>query len=276
MPELPDVEWTRGRLQKWMRGASITSARSDDARVLRPRAPAVVMRSLVGRRIESVSRRGKWLRIELDHGVYVFSHLGMTGEWVERSTEEPTLRAERVRLDLRRADGRAASVRYLDARRFGRLLVAREDILEWRELGPDPLADGLRVSALRAAFARRRRAVKETLMDQTVLAGVGNILATEALFYARIDPRSRSDALSEAQVGAVVRGLRKAIRKELATRERAGDEGWTDVFEVYGRKGQACRRCETPLEHIVLGGRGTTFCRKCQVRRNSRVVETGA
>jgi formamidopyrimidine-DNA glycosylase len=109
--------------------------------------------------------------------------------------------------------------------------------------------------------------VKEALMDQTLLAGIGNILATEGLWHAKLDPRSRSDGLTPKDVAHVVRGLRTAIRRQLASREKAGDGEPKDVFAAYGREGEPCRRDGNPLSRIVLGGRGTTFCEQCQVRR---------
>jgi formamidopyrimidine-DNA glycosylase len=269
MPELPDVELARRRLRSWMGGATITAARSTDRRILRPHSPATLGAALRGRTVRGVSRRGKWLRIELDDGRRLFSHLGMTGDWVRRAPEAPAHASERVRIDVVRAGGRRSSVRYVDTRRFGRLIVAREDIPEWRELGPDPLADGIDTRSLAESLGRSRRAVKAALMDQTVLAGVGNILATEALWRARIDPRSRSDALSRGDVGKIVQGLSAEIRKELAARRPAGDDARDESFFAYGRAGQACPRCEASLVRVVTGGRTTTFCPRCQLRRTS-------
>lgn len=270
MPELPDVEWARARLRRWMRGATITAARSADRRILRPQAPAAFGRALDGRRVRDVSRRGKWLRIELDGGVLLFSHLGMTGGFARRDPAAPALAAERARFDLAPARGKPSSVRYVDARRFGRLIVAERDIPEWTDLGPDPLADGIDSRRLAQTLGRRRLPVKVALLDQSTLAGVGNILAIEALWRARIDPRSRSDALAAADVGRIGRALQAVIRHELAERERGGDDEVDErahAFDVYGRAGEPCPRCGTVLVAIVLGGRGTTFCPGCQVRR---------
>jgi formamidopyrimidine-DNA glycosylase len=107
-------------------------------------------------------------------------------------------------------------------------------------------------------------------MDQTILAGLGNILVTEALWRARIDPRSRGDALSRADVVELARALGSELRRELAVREAAKDGEWEDVFSVYGRTGQPCPRCGAPIRRIVLSGRGTTFCPRCQARRGRR------
>jgi formamidopyrimidine-DNA glycosylase len=261
MPELVDVEIARRNLQRWMGGATIVGVDATDAYVLRPSSPASFRRALVGRTVRAVGRRGKWLRLELDGGTFLFSHLGMTGDWVERTPEASELRSERARFELVRG-GSKAGVSYVDPRRFGRLVAARRDIPEWSALGPDPLADGLSVGTLAARLARSRRAVKEVLMDQEALAGIGNILATEALWIARIDPRSRSDALSPADVNGLLRGLRSVIRLEL--RHKPAGES---PLRVYGRAGQPCPRCGRRLTRITLGGRTTALCPGCQQRR---------
>lgn len=264
MPELPDVELTRRDLRRWLVGAVVAAAGTDDARLSRPASPRAFVQSLVGRRFERVERRGKWLRLELDDGTRVFSHLGMTGSWVRAGVGAPPERFERARIDVTQR-GRALSVRYVDSRRFGRLLAVREDIADWTALGPDPLDDGIDLQRLSALFAKGRRTVKEIVMDQRVLAGVGNILATDGLWIARIDPRSPGRALHlPADARAIGRGLRRAIERELADRKRYTDSA---SFFVYGRAGQPCPRCKTPLSSVVLGGRTTVFCRGCQVRR---------
>jgi formamidopyrimidine-DNA glycosylase len=267
MPELPDVEKVRRDLDAWTRGAKIVAAHSADRRILRPRAPSAFGRALVGKTVRDVARRGKWLRIELDDGTRLFSHLGMTGWWVasdDAIAEAP--RFERARIDLSRRAERS-SIRYVDSRRFGRLIVSKEDIPEWRELGPDPLANGIDLRAFGATLAKRRRSIKDVLMDQTVLAGIGNILATEALWHARIDPRSRASALSASDAKAIVRGLRTAIDRELAARDVPTGADWRDVFFAYGHTGDPCPRDRTPFVRVVQAGRTTTFCKRCQIRR---------
>jgi formamidopyrimidine-DNA glycosylase len=251
MPELPEVEHARRGLERWLAGHAVTRAFS---------------RTLVGRRVLSVARRGKWLRLTLSDGVLLFSHLGMTGRWLRRAADDPPERWERARVDV---DG--ASARYVDPRRFGRLVVSRKELPAWGALGPDPLTEGVDTRAMGRALARRSRTVKEALMDQSLLAGVGNILATEALWTARIDPRSRTDALSPRDVSAIARGLRAAIARGLALQE--GDEPSYvqdaragNPFRIYGRAGQPCPRCRTVMKRFVLGGRGTTFCPDCQRR----------
>jgi formamidopyrimidine-DNA glycosylase len=270
MPELPDVEITRRDLKRWLLGAEVTAAATDDARLARPGSPAAFARALVGRTFARVERRGKWLRLELDDGGKVFSHLGMTGGWARVAVGAPAVRFERARIDVV-LRGRASSVRYADARRFGRLVTARRDIADWSELGPDPFDDGIDLADFAEALAKGRRAVKENVMDQRVLAGVGNILATDGLWLARIDPRSPGDALSAADARAIADGLRRAIERELADRKRYTD-AHADAFFVYGRGGEPCPRCRTLLSSVVLGGRTTVFCAGCQVRRRRKAA----
>src|SRR5258706_900989 len=127
MPELPDVEFARRRLQGALVGATIAAAHSEDRRLLRPQSPRALARVLVGREVREIGRRGKWLRILLDDGGRLFSHLGMTGWWVERGVDAPKERSERARIDVTGGDGASRSIRYLDSRRFGRLIVAKDD-----------------------------------------------------------------------------------------------------------------------------------------------------
>ncbi len=266
MPELPDVEMTRRDLKRWLVGAIVTAADTGDARVSRPALPRAFAHALVGGTFERVERRGKWLRLAIDDGGKVFSHLGMTGGWVRVTIGAPLVRFERARIDVA-LRGRAYSVRYADARRFGRLLAVREDIADWNALGPDLLADDIDVGRFSEALKRGRRAVKEIVMDQRVFAGVGNILATEGLWIARIDPRSPGNTLLlPASARAIARGLRRAIARELANRKQYTD-GRADSFFVYGRAGLPCPRCGTRLSKVVLGGRTTAFCGECQVGR---------
>jgi formamidopyrimidine-DNA glycosylase len=264
VPELPEVEFVRRRLVRWLKGARIVGAWAGDRMVVKGTAKSFAER-LSGRTVTGLGRRGKWLRIELDDGTLLFGHLGMTGDF--RRDGEPRFERARLLVELR---GKRAVVRYVDARRLGRLVVATEDIPTWTKLGPDPLLEGIDPAALSAKLARRaRRTVKEVLMDQTVLAGVGNIQAIEALWKARIDPRTLASALSTEHVAAIVAGLHWTIERTLADLAK-GDDGEKNPFMIYGRKGTPCPRCKTLLARIELGGRTTTFCPGCQERIKAR------
>ncbi len=270
MPELPDVEFVKRRLTDVLSGSKVTAASSTDRYVLRPQSARVFSGALVGHVVRDIGRRGKWLRVVLDDGKRLFSHLGMTGWWVERDPGDRKEPSERARIDVAGPNGQLRSLRYLDSRRFGRLIIADEDIPEWRALGPDPLVEGIEIERLSNALGRSRRAVKDAVMDQSILAGIGNILATEALWHARIDPRSASDALSRADLHDLARGLETELRRELSVRRRARGDEWKDDFVVYGRMGQPCPRCGSRLARVIIAGRTTTFCKRCQRLRRHR------
>jgi len=272
VPELPEVEHARRTLEQWLGGAHIDTVHVHDARILDDGVtPARVVRALEGRRVMALERRGKWLRIVLDSGS-VFSHLGMTGKWVRCEVGDETLRFEKVRLDVTARARKRRSVRYLDPRMFGRFVVLKEsdaDLPVWSELGPDPLVDGIDVAALHAKLAKRKLAIKPTLLDQKVLAGVGNIVATEALFVARIDPRRPACELSRAEVGKLARGILRGIEETLAMQEGetiqyVEEPGAPNPFIIYGHEGEPCPRCKRPLAKMVLAGRGTVLCAHCQ------------
>jgi formamidopyrimidine-DNA glycosylase len=270
MPELPEVEHARGQLQRWLRSATIQGVVLLDARILDTKVtPRSVKLALEGRRVRGVDRRGKWLRLRLDEGV-LFSHLGMTGKWVATSEDQPAPRFAKVAFTAVRR-GVRRRVTYVDPRLFGRFVVASADIGAWSELGPDPIHDGIDVARLHARLAKRKGPIKPALLDQRLLAGVGNIQATEGLFFARIDPRRACDALERREVSAIARGVLRSIRATME--DQAADEGLRylgegrDVenpFHVYGRRGEPCPRCSAPLQSIVQAARTTTFCAACQ------------
>lgn len=283
MPELPEVEIARRHLSRWIGGATVVRAVAPDAGGILDGSPAAFASALAKHVVKKVERRGKWLRLELakkaEKGaerVLLFSHLGMTGKWVKRDATAPDERWERARIDVEKA-GKKSSVRYVDPRRFGRMAVSRSDIASWSDLGPDPLADGIDVKRLVEKLGRRKLSVKEVLMDQSVLAGVGNIQATEALWRAKIDPRSRADALTPADVRTIARGIEWSIARTLADAEKHGDEiGYVsdadgdNPFTAYGRKGERCPRCRDLFIRYDLGGRTTTSCPGCQMKRATK------
>lgn len=277
MPELPEVEFAKRKLGRWAIGRRIERARVDPKGryVFRPARPAQVERALAGERFEKVERVGKNLLITLAGSGRkgVLSHLGMTGKWARRAASEPAPRFSRLRLEL--DDGSA--LHYCDSRLFGRFRLvpgARfEELPEVRALGPDPLDEGIDPRRLAAQLARRRVAVKPTLMDQRILAGVGNIQASEALWRAKIDPRRRADRVTLAEARRIAKGVLDTIRATLRA-QGDGDEityveepGGGNPFSVYGRKGEPCRRCRKGrIERVVQAGRSTYFCPACQSR----------
>lgn len=266
MPELPEVESVRRQLEPALAGRTVVDAWADPI----PSVPREFMGldRLPGRTIARVFRRGKFLIAPLDQRLELIMHLGMTGQLGFDRLGDPYVRA-RLRLD----DARTLTFR--DVRRFGRMAVVDEGDYEaiptLALLGPEPLSDEFDVHAFAAALARTKAPVKPFLMSQRAVAGVGNIYADEALWLARIHPASRRVGPRRAARlhGAVREVLAAAVEREGTTfRDYVkfdGEPGRNASFLIaYGRAGLPCPRCATPLKKIVLGGRGTTFCPRCQ------------
>jgi formamidopyrimidine-DNA glycosylase len=271
MPELPEVETVRRRLEPHLAGRTLREVEVLDFRLTAPEPPEAVAARLTGRRIESLGRRGKYLLLELDDDAALVVHLRMTGNvlWLSGPPEVPPpfLRA-RALLD----DG--SYVGYTDIRRFGTWRVAEDGAEAWLagKLGPEPLGAWMAADLARA-LAGRKAPVKAALLDQRVVAGVGNIYADEALFAARIHPASPAGRLSRPRIGrlrdSVVEALEAGIRAQGASIRdfRTPDGGYgaaQERFLAYGRGGEPCVNCGTPLRRTVIAQRGTVYCPRCQ------------
>ncbi|MDQ3958203.1 MAG: bifunctional DNA-formamidopyrimidine glycosylase/DNA-(apurinic or apyrimidinic site) lyase [Actinomycetota bacterium] len=265
MPELPEVESVRRQLDPELASRRAVSVWADPHPAIPREFQNVDL--LEGRTIRSVGRRGKFLVAPLDMDLELVMHLGMTGSF-RFDVQDPYARAT-VDLD----DGRRLVFR--DVRRFGRMAVVPagdyRDLPTLAKLGPEPLSDDFDPEAFAAVLRRTNAPVKPFLLSQRPVAGVGNIYADEALWLARIHPRSRSVGRERALAlhGAIRDVLRGAIEREGTTfsdyRMVNGESGRNaDFLIAYGRAGMPCPRCATPLRKIVLGGRGTTYCPKCQ------------
>ena len=274
MPELPEVETIRSRLAPALAGRRFERVEIADPRLTRPVPPDAVADALEGERVADVRRRGKYLVVVFESGRHLLVHLRMTGNVLHPAPEgrkdDPHVRAV-VRLD----DG--SDVLYRDVRRFGTWDLLEPGELDAyfaaRRLGVEPLGRSFTVATLARALAGRKASVKAALLDQRAAAGIGNIYADEALWYARIHPLAPAGKLSEEQVAALREGVRKAlhlgIRRQGATlRDFRGADGsrgsMQDEFRVYGRDGEPCERCGTPIVKTRVAGRGTWFCPVCQ------------
>ncbi|MDQ4096020.1 MAG: bifunctional DNA-formamidopyrimidine glycosylase/DNA-(apurinic or apyrimidinic site) lyase [Actinomycetota bacterium] len=265
MPELPEVESVRRQLDPELSGRRVVDAWWDPHAAI-PRQFVDVGRA-VGRTIERVGRRGKFLIAPLDADLELIMHLGMTGSF-RFDLDDPYVRAT-LMLD----DGRVLAFR--DVRRFGRMAVVDAGdygaIPTLALLGPEPLSDEFDPHVFAAVLARTKAPVKPYLMSQRPVAGVGNIYADEALWLARIHPGSRrvGKARAFALHAAIREVLSAAIGREGTTfrdyQMVNGASGRNASFlAAYGRGGQPCPRCGTPLKKVVMGGRGTTYCPVCQ------------
>jgi len=282
VPELPEVEITARNLRRWGEGRRIERVRTDAraARIFRPGDRAAFARAMAGARFVRVDRRGKHLLVTLEdrrgRPLGLWSHLGMTGKWVRRAANDPAPPHSRARLDL--DDGHA--LHYLDPRLFGRLrTVAGADfaaVPDIGALGPDPVHDGIDPDRLGDRLRATRRAVKVALLDQSVLAGVGNIHASESLFAARIDPRRRGGSLSAEEVRRIARAIAVSLRRGIESQEGpeiayVEEPGAENPFRVYAREGERCPRCRAhDIRRIVQAQRSTFFCPGCQGVRRAR------
>ena len=270
MPELPEVEHAARQLRAWMEGRRVVKAAAERCRVLRGQSPQRFASALAGRTLQSVERRGKYLLLAFDRDVGLLAHLGMTGKLVlrRRGEKAPYSRA-RFELD----DGQAVHLR--DPRKFGRLTLASANGLAAlpaiASLGPDAWEEPPTLQSLAGRFARTRRPVKVALMDQTVLAGLGNIQVAEALFRAGLDPRRPAHLLRAEELGRLAAAIRESLAYTLARLTPVqGDlayveePGTANPFLVYGRVGEPCPRCGQRLRSIVQGARTTHYCARCQ------------
>ncbi len=273
MPELPEVETVRARLEPALVGRRFDSVEILDSRLTRPVDPAEVAAEIEGERVAAIGRRGKYLIFRFESGLVLLVHLRMTGSFVRThngaSAEDAHTRAV-VRLD----DG--SDVTYRDVRRFGTWQVLRLDELDTyfaARLGEEPMERAFSTRKLAARLEGRRAPIKAALLDQRTLAGMGNIYADEALWRARIDPRRPAGELSEAELTTLHRAIRRALEAGIARqgatlrdyRTPEGRRGRMQLeFKVYGRDGEPCLRCGAPIEKTRLGGRGTWYCPACQ------------
>jgi formamidopyrimidine-DNA glycosylase len=273
VPELPEVETVRTRLAPDVEGRTIVRARVDDIRLVRPELPESVAGALTGATIERVDRRGKYLLLRLASGETLAVHLRMTGNLLRRMAGDEAPRFVRAELEL--DDG--SLVAYTDIRRFGtwellRDIVVADEFIEQR-LGPEPFSEGFTPAFLYAALHRREAPVKSVLLDQRVVAGLGNIYADEALWAAKIHPEVPASRLRRPDVerlhGAIRAALTAGIEAQGASirdyRMPDGGHGSAqERFAVYGRTGLPCPRCGTPIRRLVVGQRGTHICPHCQ------------
>ena len=274
MPELPEVETIRARLAPRLEGRRLERVEIVDPRLTRPEPPEAIAAELEGERIAAVGRRGKYLVFEFESGRHLLVHLRMTGN-VEHPAQgglaaDPYRRAV-VTLD----DG--SDVAYRDVRRFGTWALLEPGEVEGyfaaRRLGGEPLERGFTTRTLTRALEGRRAPIKAALLDQKAAAGVGNIYADEALWRARIHPLRPAGSLDGDEIGRLRKAIRAALEMGIARqgatlrdyRDPEGRRGtMQDEFKVYGRAGEPCPRCGTPIEKTRAGGRGTWYCPRCQ------------
>ncbi len=273
VPELPEVETVVRDLRGPLVGRGFQAVEVSQRALRRPWC-ARWRRAIVGRRVRAVERRGKWIILDLE-GPILLVHLGMTGQFTVAPAKQP--RQDHTHLVFR-LDGGNLELRFRDVRRFGSasFFPGRDQLdafFTQSGLGPEPF--DLEPNYWRGCLAKTQRVLKAILLDQRVVAGVGNIYADEALFEARLHPTLLGKDLSPRHADRLRQAIAAVLRRAIdcrgsSIRDYVGGSGLKGSFQeefcVYGRKGEACLRCRSLIQQIRLAGRSTHFCPKCQKR----------
>jgi formamidopyrimidine-DNA glycosylase len=273
MPELPEVEMVVRTLRPHLVGRTLGPAQIHRASAIGWPEPAAFAAGLAGRTVSAVARRGKYILIDFQDGGRLVAHLRMTGQFAFQPVRARPTAHTRVVIPL---DG-GESLHFVDQRTFGKLYLLPDQtpgpVAGLATLGPEPLDDQFTPAALAAALARTARPVKTALLDQTLVAGVGNIYADEALFLAGIHPATPARALDAASVARLHGAVREALSLGIAHRgttfahfrNAEGETGGHQAhLAVYGREGEPCSRCGHHVQRRVLSGRSAHFCVYCQ------------
>jgi formamidopyrimidine-DNA glycosylase len=273
VPELPEVETIVADLRPHLVGRTIERAELVFPTIVRHPEPEQFVDAIVGMRIESVGRRGKYIFLHLSHDLLLVVHLGMTGQL--RLVDEATPFEKHTHAILFLDDGR--QLRYRDPRRFGRLLLGTENaLLDARampRLGPEPIDPDFAPDELYRRLRKRSAPLKAVLLDQRAIAGVGNIYADESLHRARLRPDRIAGSVSKKSAARLHESLRESLRTAIANRGSSVDtyrDAWGELggqqekLLVYGRAGEPCFTCGRPLRAVRIAGRTTVFCTRCQ------------
>jgi len=276
MPELPEVESLRRMLEESITGRTFRGATVKEPRLRRSVTPEFAT-VIIGQKIERVSRRAKYLLLELAGGDVMLVHLGMSGSLTHRgdSFETVRLNPRHDHVEFILDDG--SMLVYNDPRRFGLMkIILGPDLgntAELKYLGPEPLSGEFNVDYLWKATRRRNAAIKNLLMDQRVVAGVGNIYASELLYRAGVRPTRRAGKVTRDEVRRIVQATAQVLREAIdgrgttfrSYRDSRGRPGrFAERLRVYDREGKPCRKCGASIRAIVLGQRSTYYCPKCQ------------
>ena len=272
MPELPEVETVRRGLESWCLNRKITKVETLHLRATNPRSISPLA-ELKDATISKVSRRGKYLWLNLDRPYALVAHLGMSGQF---RVQDSTIESEkhlRVRLTL----DTKQELRYIDQRTFGWLAISEFDGAVPKlvsKVAPDIFEESFDRTLVKALFRSKKSEVKRVLLDQSVMSGVGNIYADESLWRAKIHPSTPCNEISPQKLESLFRSVESVMSKALVEGGTSFDSLYINVngesgyfahsLEAYGRTGEACTRCGTPIERIVIAARSSHFCPHCQ------------
>lgn len=267
MPELPEVETIVRALRQGnppLPGQIIDRVSTRWPRHVVQPSISSFRRKIRSQAIKAIGRRGKFILLTLDRQTLVI-HLMMSGDLRLVPEDHVLGRYEHTRFILK-SDW---ELRFSDARKFGRIMLVDDPSSIFEKLGPEPLDDSFTAASLKSRLRSRHRMLKPLIMDQSFIAGVGNIYADEALNIAQLHPKRVSDDLQDHEIKALWHGIRTALKQGI--KHNGASIDWVyrggefqNHFRVYGKKGESCSRCSNPIQRIVVGQRGTYFCPKCQ------------
>ncbi|RME89717.1 MAG: bifunctional DNA-formamidopyrimidine glycosylase/DNA-(apurinic or apyrimidinic site) lyase [Anaerolineae bacterium] len=273
MPELPEVETIVRNLRPAVVGRTILAADLRWERTLAAPTPALFLQRVRGRRIEALTRRGKYIRFHLDRGS-LFVHLRMSGDLCIKRADYAPQKHDRLLLALSPlpTGGGEVLLVFQDARKFGRVRLTENPAEVIGHLGPEPLDEAFTPHVFYRMLQSHRGALKPLLLNQRFLAGLGNIYTDEALHMAGLHPLQPANSLSEEQAHSLWNAIRQVLRKGIQLNGATIDwvyrgGGFQNHFAVYRRKGQPCPRCGETIRRIIVAQRGTYFCPSCQAPR---------
>ncbi len=272
MPELPEVETVRRGLSELVTDKQITGIELLYPKIIQG-DPQEFIKELTGKKFEKIDRRGKYLLFRFSGELTMVSHLRMEGKYSVKSSEMPLDKHTHVVFDL--DDG--TQLRYNDVRKFGRMHLVKtgteDDLAALKKLGPEPTPETFLVDEFYQELQKKKKVIKTALLDQTIVAGLGNIYVDEVLWMTKIHPETKCFEITYEQTQKlhdnIILELNRAIKAHGTTvftfaGANAEIGSFQNQLNVYGKKGEPCARCQTPIEKIVVGQRGTHFCPHCQ------------
>lgn len=274
MPELPEVETVRRGLLDKVLNRVIKGIRVNYPKIIEYPSISLFKKEIVGQKINDISRYGKWLIFVLDD-FYLLSHLRMEGKYFIKSSKDVDLKHEHVIFEL---DDKT-ELRYMDVRKFGKMhLIPKDKIKEigpLKELGLEPWDENLTLEYLQDKFSKKRLPIKSVLLDQSIIVGIGNIYADEILFLAKINPYTMAMDLNDDSIKNIIKYTRIVLEDAIKAggttiRSYSSVNGIHGMFQqnlnVHSRSGEACPVCGSEVIKVKIGGRGTYYCSKCQVK----------
>ena len=276
MPELPEVETVRKKLLTKLKNKKIKSVNIIYPNIFFGQDIEKIKENIKNQTINDIKRKGKWLIFELDD-YYLLSHLRMEGKYLYRNIGEKIEKHEHVIFNI----NDEFELRYKDTRKFGRMyLVDKTKINEspLKDVGPDPWDEKLTINYLKEKYNNKKIPIKTALLDQSIIAGIGNIYADEILFLSKIHPLRKCGSLNNKELESIIENTKKVLEKAIeeggtTIRSYTSEEGVTGLFQnelyVHQREKEECRICKTIIKKIRVGQRGTYYCEKCQINKDN-------